>query len=100
MIKLLFYFLLAELCLCKCNTIQKTITENDFQKIIENLQTDAKKTSSYKRKKISAEDNRPQSQALGSLGITVLITVFGLIIIPDLPRLYNDLKMFFRRLQR
>ncbi|KAJ8302733.1 hypothetical protein KUTeg_019129 [Tegillarca granosa] len=90
----------SETCFCKCNESQNVLSETNFKEMLKSLVTDVKKTSSYKRKKISVRDNRPGSQGLGSLGVAILIIEFSLIITADLPRLYTDLKMIFRRLKR
>ena len=65
--------------------------QEKIENIKKNLTVDVKETNAYKRKKISAHDDRPSAKAVGSiLGIGVLSVVFCLIVIPDIPTLIRD----------
>ena len=65
--------------------------QEKIENIKKNLTMDVKETNAYKRKKISAHDDRPSAKAVGSiLGIGVLSVVFCLIVIPDIPMLIRD----------
>ncbi|XP_069107098.1 uncharacterized protein [Argopecten irradians] len=48
-----------------------------------------KSTSLYRRKRISAQDTRPSSVSVGSLGICLFIGFFGIVVAIDASRLYS-----------
>ena len=63
-----------------------------IDEVIKLLTLDTKQLSSYTSKFTSAEDNRPSAQTLGSLGIIVLVCVFGFIIYLDSTSLFREFK--------
>ena len=62
-----------------------------LQPVLKKLENELKvqntKLSSYKRKKISAPDDRKSSNTIGYFGIAFIATVFGLLVIADVTKL-------------
>ena len=56
------------------------------------LLVDKAELSSFKRKKISAADERSSSKGIGALGIVTLIGVLCMLLISDSPVLVRDFK--------
>ena len=81
-------------CICGCSRVQN-LTEAELDVFVEvfteevkrELIVDKKTLSSAVRKKKSAVDSRPSSAAMGALGVVLLSTVFGGIIVNDMPRI-------------
>ena len=70
----------------KLDVIKKTLT------------VDKKETKAAKRKKISAPDPRPTAKAVGAtLGIGLLVLLFAMIVLPDIPVIINDIRFGPRR---
>ncbi|KAL8619009.1 hypothetical protein ACOMHN_018391 [Nucella lapillus] len=86
----------SSVCYCECDqppiilkaeTLVMTIEEK-VDKIVKELQVNPQNTSSTRRKKISAEDDRPSAQGIGFFGIGFLIVIFGGIFLMDANVLY------------
>jgi hypothetical protein len=76
-------------------------TDAELQTWIEQIKNELllnKRTlSSNARRKISASDPRASSQTIGSLGALVIVAVVGIIVIPDIPVIYRQIKHLTRR---
>lgn len=75
-------------CFCPCSSGGfQTFTDEELQQkiqeIIAELKIDPKETSVAKRKLISVPDSRPSAKAVGSVGVVILLTVVGLVILMD-----------------
>ncbi|XP_069119146.1 uncharacterized protein [Argopecten irradians] len=57
-------------------------------------------TQKYQRTLISAEDNRTSAVGLGSMGVALLVTVFGFVVVADIPYLVALFNFFKRRYNR
>ncbi|XP_056015193.1 uncharacterized protein LOC125658650 [Ostrea edulis] len=75
------------------NSVQNT-TSIDIEEFINDLTIAKKETNSYERSLKCADDTRPSSKAVGSVGIALLCTMFGLIFLADCQQL---LKRFCKR---
>lgn len=58
-----------------------------IEELQQTLLIDAKKTSAYRRKKESAEDNRIEARAVGAVGIAVIVSMTFVIVFFDLTTL-------------
>lgn len=56
---------------------------NLTDEIKQTLQLDKTTTSSYKRQRISAEDNRPSSKGLGAVAIVILLVIVSAVLLVD-----------------
>lgn len=72
-----------------------------LEALIKELKVDVKTTKAYVNKHISIVDERPSAMAVGFIGVLVVGTPLGLIILADIPRLGLDIKracaMLFQR---
>ncbi|XP_060083636.1 uncharacterized protein LOC132562879 [Ylistrum balloti] len=79
------------ICNCRCvNTTVLTVPEliERVNQLKKELTTDKKQTISYRRKLISAQDNRTSAKGIGAvLGVGGLVFIFGSILVMDLLRL-------------
>ncbi|XP_021353044.1 mucin-5AC-like [Mizuhopecten yessoensis] len=85
---------------CFCNSNKMTsMSPEELQSQIETLKkeltVEKKDLSSWKRKLISIPDERVSAKGLGYLGAGMLAVVFGAVVIIDLPRFLNGLKIFY-----
>ena len=76
--------------------MKKDEMEAKMKELIKELKVDKKKTARYLATKISAKDDRPSSQFIGGVAIVIMVTVGGLICIPDLVTLAYFLKRKLR----
>ncbi|XP_060065915.1 uncharacterized protein LOC132546223 [Ylistrum balloti] len=53
---------------------------------------DVKTLTSYRNKFISANDNRPSSKTIGSIGLIFIALLLGLILVSDVPKFIQDVK--------
>lgn len=67
--------------MCSCNTT--ALSQEEFNDLIANLTVSKVSTSKHKRKKSSAEDNRPQAKTVGALGLVITILILCLPIVSD-----------------
>ncbi|XP_033762655.1 sushi, von Willebrand factor type A, EGF and pentraxin domain-containing protein 1-like [Pecten maximus] len=94
----------CEYCDCPCNGTNATIKQLNMTlaellaALTAELKVDKKKTSIAVRKKISVYEDRPVAKGLGSIGVAMLVFVFAFVIIPDIPRLLNDIRFGFQNL--
>lgn len=80
-------------CTCNCPTPKSsTVTMDNVQDITaeikKNLSIAKEDLSATKRKLTCAEDPRPSSKAVGSLGITLLATVVTVLMLTDIQTIY------------
>ncbi|KAK3587511.1 hypothetical protein CHS0354_003653 [Potamilus streckersoni] len=71
--------------------------EEKVAKILEALTIDSKNTSAAIRLLVSVQDDRPSAHSLGLLGVALLCTVFGGLLLLDLNLLYEHLRNFIKR---
>jgi hypothetical protein len=79
-------------CMCPCRGLGISalnhFTDEQMRlrlaEIIKDIQINKKETSLAKSKLISAKDYRPSAQAVGSLGVVILVAIAALIIIMDI----------------
>lgn len=76
----------------------KLTIEEKIEKIISELTVDRKNTTLNRMKYISATDNRPSSVGLGAVAGGIIFSVFGVIVLMDLSRLFHDIQRFIRKL--
>ncbi|XP_061184136.1 uncharacterized protein LOC133192188 [Saccostrea echinata] len=90
---------LAPNCSCLCSFTNYTDAELQawIQQVKNELILNKKKLSSNARKKISASDPRASSQTIGSFGAIVIVTVIGIIVIPDIPLILKQIKYLSKR---
>ncbi|XP_060072791.1 mucin-5AC-like [Ylistrum balloti] len=85
-------------CFCNSN-LMTSLSPEELQSQIENLKkeltVEKKDLSSWKRKLISIPDERVSAKSLGYLGAGMLAVVFGAVVLIDLPRFMNGLKVFY-----
>lgn len=67
--------------MCSCSTT--ALSQEEFNDLIANLTVSKVTTSKHKRKKSSAEDNRPQAKTIGALGLVITILILCLPIVSD-----------------
>ncbi|CAG2201213.1 unnamed protein product [Mytilus edulis] len=76
-------------CICKTENVNTTISKEEKAEIAANiskeLSVNVETLSSTIRSKTSAKDDRPSSASIGYIGVILLVTVFGGLIILDLP---------------
>lgn len=72
-----------EQCACLCRNSTMSLEET-IEKRKKELQVNVDELSSSKRKLISVEDPRPSAQAIGLVGVGILVLVGCLILLPDL----------------
>ena len=74
-----------------------------FQEKIETLKkqlaVNTTELSSYIRAKTSAKDDRPSAVSIGAVGVALLITVFGSIILIDSSMLVRDFMLFCKNIR-
>ena len=77
--------------------------ETYFQEKIEAIQkalaVNTTELSSYIRAKTSATDDRPSAVSIGFVGVALLVTVFGSIILIDSTMLFRDLSLLVRNIR-
>ncbi|XP_033751757.1 mucin-17-like [Pecten maximus] len=85
-------------CFCNSN-LMTSLSPEQLQSQIETLKreltVEKKELSSWKRKLISIPDERVSAKSLGYLGAAMLAVVFGAVVLIDLPRFMNGLKIFY-----
>ncbi|XP_022325996.1 uncharacterized protein LOC111125971 isoform X2 [Crassostrea virginica] len=90
---------IAPNCSCLCN--YHNYTDAELQAWIEQLKSELllnkRALSSSARKKISASDPRASSQAIGSIGALVIVTIVGIIVFPDIPLILKQVKHLTKR---
>ncbi|XP_052069055.1 uncharacterized protein LOC127708258 [Mytilus californianus] len=89
-----------ETCIQKCNCLSFiNLRPEEILQMVENLvkelKIDKKETTLAKNKKISAADERPSSQAIGLLGILMLCSSIGIIILSDIETFVRFIKITF-----
>ena len=94
-----------ELCKCPCPTGIPTLSPTQLQEAVEeikkNLTVDAKKTSKNVRRKTSAPDARPSSATSGIFAISLMVLVFGSLVMLDVvPLIAWILKQLRKRSRR
>ncbi|XP_052061886.1 uncharacterized protein LOC127701951 [Mytilus californianus] len=86
-------------CFCKTVEVNSTISAAEKAEIAANiskeLSVNVETLSSTIRSKTSAKDDRPSSTGIGYVGVILLVTVFGGIIILDLPVFWTVVKLRF-----
>lgn len=70
-------------CVCSCRNSSMSLEEN-IEKRKKELQVNVDELSSSKRKLISVTDHRPSAQAIGHVGVGILVLVGCLFLVPDL----------------
>lgn len=70
-------------CVCSCRNSSMSLEENIVKRKKE-LQVNVDELSSSKRKLISVTDPRPSAQAIGHVGVGILVLVGCLFLVPDL----------------
>lgn len=70
-------------CVCSCRNSSMSLEEN-IEKRKKELQVNVDELSSSKRKLISVTDPRPSAQAIGHVGVGILVLVGCLFFVPDL----------------
>lgn len=70
-------------CVCSCRNSSMSLEEN-IEKRKKELQVNVNELSSSKRKLISVTDPRPSAQAIGHVGVGILVLVGCLFLVPDL----------------
>lgn len=70
-------------CVCLCRKSNMSIEET-IEKRKKELQVKVDELSSSKRKLISVVDPRPSAQAIGHVGVVILVLVGCLFLVPDL----------------
>lgn len=70
-------------CVCSCRNSSMSLEEN-IEKRKKELQVNVDELSSSKRKLISVTDPRPSAQAIGHVGVGILVLVGCLFLVPDL----------------
>ena len=85
--------------------LEKGILTKEQQRRLDDIKNkltvDKKETKAAKMKKISAPDTRPTAKAVGgALGIGLLVLVFALIVLPDIPVIIHDIRWGPRRERR
>ncbi|XP_060575154.1 uncharacterized protein LOC132732699 [Ruditapes philippinarum] len=76
-------------CQCSTGAFDNFTTEEIVQQLEQNLTIDARSTSANTRKLTSAEDNRPTSVAVGTIGVILLSSVMAVIIALDIPNIFK-----------
>ncbi|KAK6174287.1 hypothetical protein SNE40_017596 [Patella caerulea] len=66
------------------------MTKAVVERIVSRLTVDKKRISAVIQKKISQEDNRPSSVAVGYIGVIFLVLPFVAVLAADLPKMYHD----------
>ncbi|KAK3091889.1 hypothetical protein FSP39_023472 [Pinctada imbricata] len=96
------------ICMCPCsktagrsNIANMSSSEQAaiLNELAQELKTDTKTLSSTVRKKTSASDSRPSSQAFGAIGIIMLTVPFTFLILIDIPTLKSHAQMFVRNVR-
>ncbi|VDI16947.1 Hypothetical predicted protein [Mytilus galloprovincialis] len=86
-------------CICKTENVNTTISKEEKAEIAANiskeLSVNVETLSSTIRSKTSAKDDRPSSASIGYIGVILLVTVFGGLIILDLPGFVTVVKLRF-----
>lgn len=81
---------------------QSNVSSTELAEKVANLTSlltlDKKKLSSYTRQKNSAEDSRPTSKFVGSVGIIILITVVCLVTGGDVVNVAMQSKLFVSKM--
>ncbi|XP_021339133.1 uncharacterized protein LOC110440404 [Mizuhopecten yessoensis] len=82
---------------------QDTKTGSDDNQIEETIKSlrkentvDVKTLSSYKNKRISAEDKRPSARAFGVIGGLILSLLCSMIVLSDIPKMITDWRKIHR----
>ena len=71
-------------CLQKCMPIMNlTVLQETTERIVRNLTISKKVTSKYRRRFVSADDNRPSAQAMGTVAILFIACVIVTIVLLD-----------------
>lgn len=83
----------------RCNS-SKTDSQNrtiddQIKEIVKNLTVEPESTLAYQSQFQSAEDSRPSSRIVGSVGAVFIAVPLALIIISDLPRYYAFFKLIY-----
>ncbi|CAC5419113.1 unnamed protein product [Mytilus coruscus] len=90
-------------CTCKTEKVNSTLTAEYKAKIAANiskeLSVNVETLSSTIRSKTSAKDDRPSSAGIGYVGVILLVTVFGGLMILDLPVFRTDVKLRLNNLK-
>ncbi|XP_063442750.1 uncharacterized protein LOC134723046 [Mytilus trossulus] len=91
-------------CICKSENVNTTISVEEKAEIAANiskeLSVNKETLSSTIRSKTSAKDDRPSSASIGYIGVILLVTVFGGLIILDIPGFVTIVKLRFYDLKR
>ena len=72
--------------------------EERIEQIVSELTVDKKNTSLNRMKYMSASDNRRSSVGIGAMAALIIFSVFGVIVLIDLSRIFHDIKHAFRGL--
>ncbi|KAL3863846.1 hypothetical protein ACJMK2_005574 [Sinanodonta woodiana] len=94
-------------CLCDCKGLSSTVsilstapTSIDqsivLLSLVKDMTVEKKETSAYIRKHVSADDKRQSAKAIGSIGIAIILIVFGVIISFDIPHFYKIMRPMLR----
>ncbi|XP_033741529.1 uncharacterized protein LOC117328200 [Pecten maximus] len=83
-------------CLCYTRIQQNLTKADELNELVEALKreltVDKKKTSVNLRRYISAEDSRPSSKAIGSVGAILLVVPVALVVLSDLINIFKTKK--------
>ncbi|XP_076447114.1 uncharacterized protein LOC143284298 [Babylonia areolata] len=90
----------SPLSLCSCNCQRSSASTSMppesltsvLSSIVSELSVDRQNLSSTRRKKISAEDDRPSAQTVGYFGVAIIVATGLGIVILDSGALYRDIK--------
>ena len=89
----------AGIPLSNANLTRKEV-EEALKKIISHLSVEAESLSKVKRSKISAPDERTSSTMMGIGGLVFILVVLGLMLVFDIPKLVQDVRLASRALNR
>ena len=96
-------------CRCSCERLSDILREpppeeanltmeEKVEKIIAELTVDVKNTTANKRKYISATDRRPSSAGIGAVAGAIIFSVFGVIVLIDLSRIFHEIHQLLQTL--
>lgn len=86
------------MCPCPCRFPRKNISAEEFKEKLKEIVVNKKDTSSYKRSKICAPDERTSSKTIGMVAIVVIVIPFFLLILSDVPILVCQVIATYKRI--
>lgn len=86
------------MCSDAFNAVSKVLNSSEAEQIAEeiskNLTVEPKSTSTYKRSKISAQDDRSSAKTMGVVGLIFVIVPLASIILYDSKKIFADIMRF------